>query len=159
MFLEMIPHESIGVELRQVGPPKKPPEPAGPRTDKIKYLARQMRGIPIHNQEDRSPRVVRKPHEKFDELVRVHAPVHRHEAHIPARTAHRDDFHAIALPGRLDNGCLYDPHTNGGLLVTVAPEAVDDVMMRLREHGYRDAAVIGEILPDDGDRQGRVLFR
>lgn len=52
-----------------------------------------------------------------------------------------------------------DPQTNGGLLITVAPEAVDEVMQRLQEHGCHACAEIGEVLPDDGDWQGRVMFR
>ena len=52
-----------------------------------------------------------------------------------------------------------DPQTNGGLLVTVAPEAADDLLQRLVEHGCRDAAIIGEVLPDDGAWRGVVQFR
>lgn len=52
-----------------------------------------------------------------------------------------------------------DPQTNGGLLMSVAPEAVDDILDRLVEHGCTESAVIGEVLEDDGDWQGRVLFR
>jgi selenide, water dikinase len=52
-----------------------------------------------------------------------------------------------------------DPQTNGGLLITVAPHAVDEVMQRLLEHGCEDSALIGEVIADDGDWQGRVLFR
>ncbi|MBI1339558.1 selenide, water dikinase SelD [bacterium] len=40
---------------------------------------------------------------------------------------------------------LTDPQTSGGLLVSCAPEAVDDALACFRRHGHRDAAVIGRI--------------
>jgi selenide,water dikinase len=52
-----------------------------------------------------------------------------------------------------------DPQTNGGLLLSVAPEAVDDILQRLVEHGCEQSTLIGEVIEDDGDWQGRVLFR
>jgi selenide,water dikinase len=45
---------------------------------------------------------------------------------------------------------LFDPQTSGGLLAGVKPEAVNDVLAHLREAGYADAAVIGEVLPPQG---------
>jgi selenide,water dikinase len=60
----------------------------------------------------------------------------------------------------IDRQLIYtDPQTNGGLLITVAPEAVDDILQRLREHGCDESAVIGEVIDDTKDWQGRVLFR
>jgi len=52
-----------------------------------------------------------------------------------------------------------DPQTNGGLIVTVAPEAADDILARLQEDGCTEAAIIGEVIEDEKDWQGRVLFR
>jgi len=52
-----------------------------------------------------------------------------------------------------------DPQTNGGLLISADPDAVDDLLSRLREHGCEEATVIGEVAEDHGDWQGRVLFR
>jgi len=39
-----------------------------------------------------------------------------------------------------------DPQTNGGLLITVAPEKVDEVVERLHEFGRNEAVIIGEIV-------------
>jgi len=59
----------------------------------------------------------------------------------------------------IDRQLVYtDPQTNGGLIVTVAPEAATDVMQRLQEDGCEYAAIIGEVLPDSRDLQGRVQF-
>lgn len=52
-----------------------------------------------------------------------------------------------------------DPQTNGGLLVTVAPCAADDILHQLHEHGCVESAVIGEVIADENDWQARVLFR
>jgi selenide,water dikinase len=40
---------------------------------------------------------------------------------------------------------LSDPQTSGGLLVTCAPEAVDEVLRVFRDAGFGEAAVIGRI--------------
>ncbi|MEP7098970.1 MAG: selenide, water dikinase SelD, partial [Burkholderiales bacterium] len=40
---------------------------------------------------------------------------------------------------------LSDPQTSGGLLVSCAPEAVDDVLRIFREGGFDSAAVIGRV--------------
>jgi selenide,water dikinase len=40
---------------------------------------------------------------------------------------------------------LTDPQTSGGLLVTCAPDAVDEVLAAFRADGFDRAAVIGEI--------------
>jgi selenide,water dikinase len=55
----------------------------------------------------------------------------------------------------LDRQLLFsDPQTNGGLLVSVAPKSSPEILAYLREQGFADAAVIGEVLPptDDGTR-------
>jgi selenide,water dikinase len=41
---------------------------------------------------------------------------------------------------------LTDPQTSGGLLVSCAPDAVDQVLEIFRHEGFKDAAVIGEML-------------
>ncbi len=51
---------------------------------------------------------------------------------------------------------LYDPQTSGGLLAAVRPEVADRVLEELRQAGYPDAAVIGEVLPA-GPAPGIVL--
>lgn len=40
---------------------------------------------------------------------------------------------------------LADPQTNGGLLVSPAPEAVDEILAIFRQEGFAHAAVIGEM--------------
>jgi selenide,water dikinase len=46
---------------------------------------------------------------------------------------------------------LYDPQTSGGLLASVAPEALAEVQARLKADGL-DAWVIGEVLPPVAER-------
>jgi selenide,water dikinase len=52
-----------------------------------------------------------------------------------------------------------DPQTNGGLLLSVEPQAAEDILARLHEFGCAESTVIGEVAEDHGDWQGRVLFR
>jgi selenide,water dikinase len=40
---------------------------------------------------------------------------------------------------------LCDPQTSGGLLVSCAPEAAEDVLALFRRHGHQGAAIIGEV--------------
>ena len=47
--------------------------------------------------------------------------------------------------GDVERWLLTDPQTSGGLLVTCAPEAVDQVRARVPADGFEQAAVIGEI--------------
>jgi len=56
----------------------------------------------------------------------------------------------------LDQALLTDPQTSGGLLVSCAPEAVDEVLAVFRRHGFKAATEIGEITAD-GD--GRLVVR
>jgi selenide,water dikinase len=56
----------------------------------------------------------------------------------------------VQLPdgfGDVDRALLTDPQTSGGLLVSCAPEAVDEVLAIFRRHGFATAAEIGEIAP------------
>lgn len=41
---------------------------------------------------------------------------------------------------------LCDPQTSGGLLVACAPDAVDKVLSVFREHGFTQAAVVGDMV-------------
>ncbi|HSV78388.1 MAG TPA: selenide, water dikinase SelD [Ramlibacter sp.] len=43
-----------------------------------------------------------------------------------------------------DQALLSDPQTSGGLLVSCAPETVDQVLAVFHRHGFQDAAVIGQ---------------
>lgn len=44
-----------------------------------------------------------------------------------------------------ERALLVDPQTSGGLLVSCAPEAVDEVLAAFRRDGFEQAAVIGEV--------------
>ena len=44
---------------------------------------------------------------------------------------------------------LFDPQTSGGLLAAVQPNQVETVLQRLRQAGYENATVIGDILSTD----------
>jgi selenide,water dikinase len=50
---------------------------------------------------------------------------------------------------------LTDPQTSGGLLVSCAPEAVDEVLAIFRADGFNQAAVIGEMI--DGESRVEVI--
>ena len=52
----------------------------------------------------------------------------------------------VALPDNFaehERALLSDPQTSGGLLVSCAPEALDEVLAIFKRHGFGDAAVIG----------------
>ena len=54
----------------------------------------------------------------------------------------------VVLPdgfGTTSQALLTDPQTSGGLLVSCSPESVPDVLRVFREHGFDDAAEIGEV--------------
>ncbi|EEA00324.1 selenide, water dikinase [Burkholderia sp. H160] len=57
--------------------------------------------------------------------------------------------HDVVLPATLPpagRALLTDPQTSGGLLVSCAPEAVDEVLAVFRADGFADARVIGEMV-------------
>jgi selenide,water dikinase len=47
---------------------------------------------------------------------------------------------------------LFDPQTSGGLLVSVPPVEVEGLLAELRQSGVRDAADVGEVLPDPAEK-------
>lgn len=56
----------------------------------------------------------------------------------------------VELPpdfSKIDQALLSDPQTSGGLLVSCAPDAVEAVIEVFRNHGFANAAEIGQILP------------
>ncbi|KJS71979.1 MAG: selenide, water dikinase SelD [Serpentinimonas sp.] len=58
--------------------------------------------------------------------------------------------HEMSLSASLDEidrALLTDPQTSGGLLVSCAPEAVQQVLDVFSRHGFAAAAEVGEILP------------
>jgi len=54
----------------------------------------------------------------------------------------------------IDQALLRDPQTSGGLLVSCAPESLDAVMAVFERHGFAQAAVVGEVAPQTGERPG-----
>jgi selenide,water dikinase len=54
----------------------------------------------------------------------------------------------------IDQALLCDPQTSGGLLVSCAPSAVDDVMALFARHGFAQAAVVGQVVQKSGERAG-----
>ena len=51
-----------------------------------------------------------------------------------------------------DQALLSDPQTSGGLLVSCAPDAVDEVLAIFQRHGFDRAAVVGRIEPAGASR-------
>ena len=49
-----------------------------------------------------------------------------------------------------DQALLTDPQTSGGLLVSCSPSALDAVLKMFVQHGFGDAAVVGQIVPASG---------
>ena len=67
--------------------------------------------------------------------------------------------HEVQLPpnfAAVDQALLSDPQTSGGLLVSCAPQAVDQVLAVFRRHGFEGAAEIGVVHPVDA-HAGAVL--
>jgi selenide,water dikinase len=56
---------------------------------------------------------------------------------------------AVSLGSQINSvhqALLTDPQTSGGLLVSCAEESVEEVLALFRQHGFADAAVVGEML-------------
>jgi selenide,water dikinase len=67
---------------------------------------------------------------------------------------------SIVLPdgfAPVDRALLTDPQTSGGLLVSCARSAVDRVLGIFREHGFEQAAIVGECVAATGEP--RVVVR
>jgi selenide,water dikinase len=61
--------------------------------------------------------------------------------------------HDVGLPanfGAAEQALLSDPQTSGGLLVSCALAALDDVLAVFRRHGFDAAQVVGRVLPLQG---------
>ncbi|MFN5811367.1 MAG: AIR synthase-related protein, partial [Burkholderiales bacterium] len=56
--------------------------------------------------------------------------------------------------GDVERTVLTDPQTSGGLLVSCAPESLDAVMAVFERHGFAQAAVVGQVTPQTGERPG-----
>ncbi len=64
----------------------------------------------------------------------------------------------VSLPSSFsaeDKALLTDPQTSGGLLVSCAPDSVDEVLAVFRRHGFAQAAVIGGMAA--AERAARVV--
>jgi selenide,water dikinase len=55
------------------------------------------------------------------------------------------DVRTLAGFDAASQALLSDPQTSGGLLVSCAPGAIDEVLGVFRRHGFDEAAVIGEV--------------
>lgn len=51
---------------------------------------------------------------------------------------------------------LFDPQTSGGLLIGIASERAADLCAALRERGYADTEIIGEVVAAEGHQRVRV---
>ena len=58
-----------------------------------------------------------------------------------------------------DQALLSDPQTSGGLLVSCAPDAVDQVLAIFARHAFAQAAEIGEVVPAEGGSRQRLFVR
>jgi selenide, water dikinase len=59
----------------------------------------------------------------------------------------------VVLPASFaaeDQALLSDPQTSGGLLVSCAPSALDEVLAVFKRHGFDQAAVVGRMAPSSG---------
>jgi selenide, water dikinase len=59
----------------------------------------------------------------------------------------------VVLPNNFateDQALLSDPQTSGGLLVSCAPTALDEVLSVFKRHGFGQAAVVGRITASSG---------
>jgi selenide,water dikinase len=61
--------------------------------------------------------------------------------------------HEVRLPAdfaSVEQALLSDPQTSGGLLVSCAPDAVDDVLSLFNTGGFDQACVIGSVRAGSG---------
>jgi selenide, water dikinase len=70
-------------------------------------------------------------------------------------SAYGRDIVLDASRGDVARALLTDPQTSGGLLVSCAPDCVDEVLAIFRADGFSEAAVIGEMV--DGERRVEVV--
>lgn len=59
----------------------------------------------------------------------------------------------------LDRALLADPQTSGGLLVSCAATALEEVLALFRRHGFHDAAQIGEVIAPLEAGQKKLVLR
>lgn len=87
------------------------------------------------------------------------------QGHITGASARNwSDYGAdVQLPGigfdAIDQAMLSDPQTSGGLLVSCAPYALDEVMAVFSRHGFAQAAVVGSVEEKAGGRPTLTVKR
>lgn len=80
---------------------------------------------------------------------------------IPAGTYRNRDFRtsmiefAAGIPDWISD-VFFDPQTSGGLLISVSPQKVENLLDGLYGAGYTQAAVVGSVIPDV---PGKILVR
>jgi selenide, water dikinase len=85
----------------------------------------------------------------FEEVVSrgIVSSLHRDNAKLACRV------HSTSAPP----AWLFDPQTSGGLLGAVGAESAARTLDQLRQAGYKDAAVIGEVIPVEDDHLPMIL--
>jgi selenide,water dikinase len=66
-------------------------------------------------------------------------------------TLHRDNAKVACRVQGPQPAWLFDPQTSGGMLIGVKPETADEAVRSLIEAGYEETAIIGEIIPTEGE--------
>ena len=59
----------------------------------------------------------------------------------------------------IDQALLSDPQTSGGLLVSCTAESLSEVMAVFARHGFAQAAVVGKVRQQAGERAGLKVFK
>ena len=90
--LQVFPHEFVGIAIRRIGRQIKKPQFSAKRRNKGLRLLSAMRWASIGNQENGALRADKKPLQKLDEDIGVHAAFFLdHETHVPFRRDCRDE--------------------------------------------------------------------
>lgn len=76
---------------------------------------------------------------------------------VPGGTYRNRDFriHQVDVDPRVSPyllDILFDPQTSGGLLIATSGEKAEEMVKRLKERGIEEAAIIGEVVHDPGER-------
>lgn len=90
------------------------------------------------------------------ELYSNRVPIFREAAHFAKTGLKSKGMHSIKefrsnmidYASKIDDwllNILFDPQTSGGLLISVSPQAADRLLIKLREAGYKETAIIGAV--------------
>jgi selenide,water dikinase len=95
-------------------------------------------------------------------LSTADVPLYRGFEEVVARgivsSLHRDNAKVGCRVNGAAPAWLFDPQTSGGLLGAVAEPLVAGTLERLRQAGCAEAAVIGEVIPVEGDHLPEILL-